>query len=68
MGIAGPIGGRLADRAGSRPVAVAGAALTTVGLVLLAPLGTAWSPAEVAVRLALAGTGMGLYGGRRRRW
>ncbi|WP_432154451.1 MFS transporter [Streptomyces tricolor] len=46
-----------------RPVAVTGALVTAVGLVLLAPLDTGWSPADVAWRLALAGVGMGLNGG-----
>ncbi|WP_307847573.1 MFS transporter [Streptomyces sp. F63] len=63
MGLAGRLGGRLADRYGARPVAAAGAALTTSGLLLLIPLGDGWSPAEVAWRLALAGAGMGLNGG-----
>ncbi|MGI5347179.1 MFS transporter [Streptomyces sp. CA-250714] len=63
MGLAGPLGGRLADWVGARPVAVAGAALTAVGLLLLIPLGDGWSPADVAWRLALAGLGMGLNGG-----
>ncbi|WP_411127935.1 MFS transporter [Streptomyces sp. x-19] len=63
MGLAGQIGGRLADRYGARPVAVAGAAVTATGLLLLIPLGDGWSPLEVAWRLALAGVGMGLNGG-----
>ncbi|MCS0603141.1 MFS transporter [Streptomyces sp. LP11] len=56
---------RAADAAppGARPVAVAGAALTAAGLLLLLPLGGDWSPADVAWRLALAGVGMGLNGG-----
>ncbi|MGW0882668.1 MFS transporter [Streptomyces sp. NPDC002671] len=63
MGLAGPVGGRLADRYGARPVAVIGAALTAAGLLLLVPLGADWSPVDVAWRLALAGIGMGLNGG-----
>ncbi|MGW3262687.1 MFS transporter [Streptomyces sp. NPDC001056] len=63
MGLAGPLGGRLADRYGARPVAVTGAALTAVGLLLLVPLGQEWAPSQVAWRLALAGLGMGLNGG-----
>ncbi|MER5940146.1 MFS transporter [Streptomyces sp. NPDC001928] len=63
MGLAGPLGGRLADRYGFRPVAVTGAALTAAGLLLLIPLGDDWSPPDVAWRLALAGLGMGLSGG-----
>ncbi|KPI06879.1 major facilitator superfamily MFS_1 [Actinobacteria bacterium OK074] len=63
MGLAGPVGGRLADRYRPRPVAVTGAALTAVGLALLVPLGDGWTPLDVAWRLALAGVGMGLTGG-----
>ncbi|WP_369354922.1 MFS transporter [Streptomyces sp. cg2] len=63
MGLAGQVGGRLADRYGPRPVAVTGAAVTATGLLLLVPLGDGWSPLEVAWRLALAGVGMGLNGG-----
>ncbi|MFI6729187.1 MFS transporter [Streptomyces sp. R-74717] len=63
MGLAGPLGGRLADRYGARPVAVTGAALTAAGLLLLVPLDAGWSPWQVAWRLALAGVGMGLNGG-----
>ncbi|MFF0628088.1 MFS transporter [Streptomyces sp. NPDC004296] len=63
MGLAGQIGGRLADRYGPRPVAVTGAAVTASGLLLLVPLGDGWSPLDVAWRLALAGVGMGLNGG-----
>ncbi|WP_416955797.1 MFS transporter [Streptomyces sp. Agncl-13] len=63
MGLAGPLGGRLADRWGARPVALTGAALTATGLLLLVPLGAGWSAGDVAWRLALAGIGMGLYGG-----
>ncbi|EST34375.1 MFS transporter [Streptomyces roseochromogenus] len=75
MGLAGPLGGRLADLphsrlrssggtpVGARLTAVTGAALTAAGLLLLVPLGGDWSPLDVAWRLALAGIGMGLNGG-----
>ncbi|WP_354637456.1 MFS transporter [Kitasatospora camelliae] len=63
MGLTGPLGGRLADRLGARPVAVTGASATALGLLLLAPVGDGWSLPDIAWRLALAGTGMGLYGG-----
>ncbi|MGF1425418.1 MFS transporter [Kitasatospora sp. LaBMicrA B282] len=62
MGLAGPLGGRLADRFGAGRVAVTGAGLTALGLLLL-PLDTHWSLPGLAWRLALAGSGMGLYGG-----
>ncbi|MET8627624.1 MFS transporter [Kitasatospora sp. NPDC004669] len=63
MGLAGPLGGRLADRFGARPLATAGATVTALGLLLLVPLDAGWSLADIAWRLALAGVGMGLYGG-----
>ncbi|MEU6708431.1 MFS transporter [Streptomyces wuyuanensis] len=63
MVLAGPVGGRLADRYGARPAAVAGAVVTSCGLLLAVPVDGGWSPGEVAWRLALAGIGMGLGGG-----
>ncbi|WP_432040059.1 MFS transporter [Streptomyces cucumeris] len=63
MGLAGPLGGRLADRFAPRPVAIAGATITAAGLLLLVPLGEDWAAPQVAWRLALAGAGMGLNGG-----
>ncbi|MBZ9641319.1 MFS transporter, partial [Streptomyces sp. PSKA30] len=50
MGLAGPLGGRLADRYSPRRVAVFGACLTALGLLLLVPLGDGWSPPDVAWR------------------
>ncbi|WP_432094085.1 MFS transporter [Streptomyces sp. bgisy100] len=62
MALAGPVGGRLADRWSPRPVAVAGGVLVAVGFVLLAA-GDGWQPVRIAWQLAIAGVGMGLYGG-----
>ncbi|MFJ4096452.1 MFS transporter [Kitasatospora sp. NPDC089913] len=63
MVLAGRFGGRLADRWGARPTALTGAAVTAFGLLLLVPVDTAWSPLDIAWRLAVAGVGMGLNGG-----
>ncbi|MFD5430630.1 MFS transporter [Kitasatospora sp. NPDC127067] len=63
MVLAGRVGGRLADRWGARPTALTGAAVTALGLALLAPLDPSWSALDIAARLALAGAGMGLNGG-----
>ncbi|MEV0532527.1 MFS transporter [Kitasatospora sp. NPDC050463] len=63
MVLAGRFGGRLADRWGARPTALTGAAVTATGLLLLVPLDTDWTPADISWRLALAGAGMGFNGG-----
>ncbi|MCQ0023170.1 MFS transporter [Streptomyces somaliensis DSM 40738] len=63
MGVMGPLGGRLADRYGARSTAIAGACVTALGLTLLALNGDHWTQADITWRLALAGAGMGLYGG-----
>ncbi|GAA1190258.1 MFS transporter [Prauserella alba] len=61
MVVMGPVGGFLADRFGSRRMAVLGAALFTVGLALLLPMDDSWRLADVAWRLLLAGCGNGLF-------
>ncbi|MFD0272922.1 MFS transporter [Kitasatospora sp. NPDC127111] len=63
MVVAGRFGGRLADRWGARPTALTGASVTALGMLLLVPLDTDWSPLDISWRLALAGVGMGLNGG-----
>jgi MFS transporter, DHA2 family, multidrug resistance protein len=63
MAASGPLGGRLADRWGARRTALTGAAVTALGLASLLLLGDVWAPEDVAWRLAVAGAGMGLYGG-----
>lgn len=63
MALGGPLGGRLADRFGARLLAPAGAAITAAGLLLLVFMGPKWTPLDVVWRLAVAGAGMGLYGG-----
>lgn len=58
--LAGPVSGALADRVGPRPVAVAGAAIGTIGLGLLVPLAADWGAVALAWRLAVLGFGFGL--------
>jgi predicted MFS family arabinose efflux permease len=55
-----PVGGRLSDRAGRRPVAVAGLALFGIALLPLAISGTAVSAAVLGLTLIPAGAGLGL--------
>ena len=58
---AGPVAGLVADKAGTRPVAVAGAVILTIGVALLVPLSPAWGPAGLAWRLAIVGLGFGSF-------
>lgn len=57
----GPIGGVLADRWGTRPTAVTGVGVLTVGLLLVLPLSEAWAPIGLAWRFAVIGVGLGLF-------
>lgn len=57
--LVGLASGTLADRRGPRAVAAIGAAVCTVGLVLLAPL-QPWTPVAIGWRLAVVGVGFGL--------
>lgn len=59
--VLGPIGGVLADRWGTRPTAITGVAVLTVGLLFVLPLSEAWSPIGLAWRLAIIGIGLGLF-------
>ncbi|CAM3542064.1 MFS transporter [Kibdelosporangium persicum] len=54
--------GMVADRVGTRPVAVAGAAVITVGFVLLLLAGG--GPVDLFWRLAVVGAGFGLFNGQ----
>ncbi|MGW3295790.1 MFS transporter [Streptomyces xiamenensis] len=63
-GVAGLLGGRLADRTGPRPVALAGALCITAALASLTLVSDGWGPADLAWRLALMGTGFGLFNGQ----
>lgn len=58
----GALAGVLADRWGARPVAVAGALILGTGLLTLIPLAPVWTPLDVAWRLAIVGSGAGLFG------
>ena len=59
--LAGLASGVASDRVGLRPVAIAGAAIGTLGLALLMPLAASWTPLELAWRLAVLGAGFGLF-------
>jgi MFS family permease len=59
--IAGPIGGRLADRYPPRVIAAAGAAITFVAVLLYAQLGVSTPALFVVVPLVLVGLGGGFF-------
>jgi MFS family permease len=59
----GPLGGYLADRWSALRTAVLGAALTTLGALLLVPVGEDWRPANLSWRLAVLGLGASLFTG-----
>ncbi len=61
LSLLAPVGGRLADRVGSRGPAVAGLGLVIAGLVALGRLGEGAGSADVVWRLALIGAGQGLF-------
>jgi MFS family permease len=63
MVIAGPLGGLLADRWSAARTAWLGVLVATAGAALMIPLGTDWSPADLSLRLAIAGAGTGLFAG-----
>jgi len=63
MGAIAPLGGYLADRWGTRSLSLLAALCIGAGLLLLMPLDTRWSLADVAWRLGLLGLGMGLFAG-----
>ncbi len=63
MGAIAPVGGYLADRWGTRPLSLLATLCVGAGLLLLVPLDTRWSLADVAWRLGLLGLGMGLFAG-----
>jgi MFS family permease len=56
-----PVAGLLADRHGSRRVALCGVAALICGLLLLVPASQTWHATDVAWRLAVAGAGLGLF-------
>lgn len=63
MGAVAPLGGFLSDPWSTRPLSLLAAICVGVGLLLLLPLNTGWSLADVAWRLGLLGLGMGLFAG-----
>ncbi|MFC5469357.1 DHA2 family efflux MFS transporter permease subunit [Cohnella suwonensis] len=56
-----PIGGKLSDKFGARPLVIAGMALTTVSALLLSNITATSGDIAVMLPLALLGAGMGLF-------
>lgn len=63
MVAAGPLGGFLGDNWGTSRTSTLGAAITTLGALLLVPVTADWHPADLSWRLAVIGVGTGLFAG-----
>jgi MFS family permease len=63
MAVMSPVGGRLAERIGSRPTVVIGGLAGAVGIALIVQLDPAASAMEIGMRLLLVGLGLGLSTG-----
>jgi EmrB/QacA subfamily drug resistance transporter len=61
LAVASPIAGRLADHGRGRWLPPIGLGMAAVGLFLLSLIGTATSPFEVGLWLAISGVGQGLF-------
>ena len=61
MAVMGPVSGRLADRFGTRWLAVIGMALSAVAMFIFAGLTVDSSWVHVATGMALSGSGMGVF-------
>lgn len=61
LGITAPISGTLSDRFGSRPISVAGLALTMIGYLALSTLTTSTTAAGFMLRYLPIGIGVGLF-------
>lgn len=59
--VVAPIGGRLADRFGSRAVCTAGAVVNCVGMIFLSTLGTETTALGIVLRMIPFGVGTGLF-------
>lgn len=59
MVIVSPVGGRLADLVGARPMAITGSAVSLLAVAALAAIDLT-APGDVAIPLALLGVGLGL--------
>ncbi|WP_276355262.1 DHA2 family efflux MFS transporter permease subunit [Cohnella caldifontis] len=56
-----PIGGKLSDKFGARPLVIAGMAITTVAAALLSNISADSSDLAIMIPLAMLGAGMGLF-------
>jgi MFS family permease len=61
LGVLGPLAGILSDRAGTRPVAIAGLALLVVGYFTLSRLTVHSQPLDFVLALLPVGLGMGIF-------
>ena len=61
MLIVSPLSGRLADRVGPRPVAVAGLVVVAAGLLSLSTLSATTPVAGIVLRMAIMGTGTAIF-------
>ncbi len=61
MAAASQVGGRLSDRFHPRLPAAVGAVISLIGVILLLPLNSHWSMADLAVRFAMVGLGFGFF-------
>lgn len=61
MAVVAPLSGTLSDRIGTRGPTLMGMALLASGLFLLSGLGPTSPPAQIALRLGVAGLGTGIF-------
>lgn len=61
MAVTSPLSGRLADRTSTRPLTVAGTALSSVGLIILAAVGVGSPLWQTLLAMGILGVGNGMF-------